>query len=164
MNITATIRFTFLVLFLHSIHALSQPAGQQNNMNSWSHNSKNCHHILSNSFQCNWKFITFKGTLEGTVVTYQAVKKDPNASGSASVAIIKTQKDTVRVLLFSYGNHKPGDKVKITPAKEPENDVFVPLDRDYFLAEEKSGHKPAFRINEYDKKVMKTAWGSIAGE
>jgi hypothetical protein len=83
---------------------------------------------------------------------------------TASVAILKIKNDSLRVLLLSYGAHKPGDKLTILPAKEPDNDVFVTIDRDYYFTEEKKGRKPSFRVDEYDSRILKTAWGVVAGD
>jgi hypothetical protein len=129
---------------------------------NWSHSSKNCHHILSIPAQCKWEFPELHGTMEGTVISYERMQKSDKTLYAASVAIVKTGNDQVRILLLSnYGDLKQGQHIKVTPDKEPSVDVAVPIDRDFCLAEEKKKGKPLCRINSYDETVVKTIWGKM---
>ena len=127
----------------------------------WPHDPKNCHHLLSNTHQCDWKFFDIKGILEGTIVTYCSANGDKDGLSSVSVAVVKTAKETVRVIFTGNAPHKAGEHIKIIAAKEPESDLMAPFDRDYYITEEKKGNKPGCRVNEYDNTILKTAWGTI---
>jgi hypothetical protein len=64
-------------------------------------------------------------------------------------------------LILNKGHHKPGDHIKITQGNEPAEDVAVPLDRDFYIQQERSGEKPICRINKYDTQILKTMWGNV---
>jgi hypothetical protein len=128
----------------------------------WAHSSRNCHHLLSAPAQCNWDFFDIKGSLQGTIICWEQAQKNERDQNAASVAILKTSKETVRVLLpGNYATFQKGAHIKIAPAKEPDADLAVPLDRDFYLSEEKRGAKPVFRINIYDNSILKTTWGKV---
>lgn len=156
---------SFLVLLafiLLANHAAAQTPSGNWPPKDWPHNAKNCFHLLSNTYQCNWINFTIKKPLEGTIVSYDADTKDSKNANSISVAIVKTANDTVRVLHNGTYNLKAGDKVKFTAANEPEHDVFAPIDRNFYLEVEKKGHNPICRINRYDNQVLRTTWGKVA--
>jgi len=142
-----------------------QPASAQDKLKDWPpkkfpHDIKNCFHLLSNTYQCKWIFWGIRGIREGTVVAYDTVpaKTGPDC---AAVAIVTFGNDTVRVLFTNTANHKPGDRLKVTQAQQPDNDLRVPFDRDFFISEENKSEKPQCRINEYDSRIYKTTWGKI---
>jgi hypothetical protein len=130
-------------------------------LNNWAHNTRNCHHLLSNSFQCNWAFFDIKEIIEGDVIASDVVTKKEEGIAMAGVTIVKTGREIVRIMYLGNTPLSAGQHIKIAPAKEPTSDVVVPVDRDYFLSEEKKGSKPVCRMNRYDDKVLKTAWGRI---
>ena len=99
--------------------------------------------------------------MDGIVVACSKVTGKTDPLTCASVSILKAGKDTMRVILIGNAAYKAGDHVKIKQGKEPESDITVPLDRDFYMAEEKAGDKPTCRINEYDSRILKTAWGQI---
>ncbi len=143
-----------------------QHASAQDKSKSWPpkkfpHDPKNCFHLLSNSYQCKWIFWGIKNTIEGTVIAYDTVSTAAKGPATASVSIVKTGKDTVRILFLNGAKIKTGDHVIVSQGKEPELDVLVPFDRDFFLSEENKGNKPQCRINEYDSRIFKTNWGKI---
>lgn len=123
------------------------------------HDAKNCHHLLSNYYQCNWKFIRLPRPSDGIVIRYNGLR--PGEKDAAAVSLVKMGMDTVRVILLSNATHKPGDRITITPVPEPDYDIMVPIDRDFYLSEEKAGRKPFCRIDEYDSRVLKTTWGRV---
>lgn len=153
-----------IILFCNltqSNQASAQEKSSKGQLNNWTHNSKNCHHILSNSYQCDWSFFEIKGTIEGEVIACDAVSKKDDGATAASVSILKTNKEIVRIMNLSNTALKVGQRIKVTSDKEPGVDVVVPLDRDFYIAEEKKGNKPVCRMNRYDDKVLKTAWGRV---
>src|ERR1035437_5433170 len=93
---------SFLCAVICFFITLQYAAGQDKSNSwppqKWPHNPKNCHHLLSNSFQCNWQFFEIKGTIEGTIITYNTSKGDKE--GISAVSIIKTGKDTIRVIFL----------------------------------------------------------------
>jgi len=143
---------------------IATSADAQTMPKDWPHDPKNCMHLLSNDYQCNWKPFVVKGTIEGQVLAYTEVNEKDKSIPHATVAIINTGKETVRILVLSNGSHKQGDRIKVTAAPEPKGDLWVPLDRDFYLNEEKRSVKPTCRANEFDNKIYKTAWGKIVGD
>jgi hypothetical protein len=129
---------------------------------NWPHDTKNCHHLLSNTYQCGWQFFEIKTPLEGTIVMYNTPTGDKDGKSSASVAIIKTPKEMIRILFAGNSMHTQGEHIKIIAAKEPDSDLLAPFDREYYISEERKGNKPGCRVNEYDPIVLKTTWGKVA--
>ncbi len=128
----------------------------------WPHDPKNCHHLLSNAYQCRWRFFDVKGTMEGLVVSSAAVKESKKGPGAVSATIVYIwPKDTVRLLSLKNDEFVPGTMVRFTAAKEPELDVLAPLDRTYFLEHETDTKTPPCRINAYDQRILKTTWANI---
>ncbi len=156
-------------LFIISCFLTALPhADGQDKSNPWPpakfpHDPNNCFHLLSNSYQCDWIFYGLKSAVEGTVVAYDTISATKKGPAAACVTMIKAGNDTVRVLHFTLAKHKPGDKIKITQAREPEQDVLVPFDRNFFINEESKTGKP-LRINEYDARIRKTTWGNIVAQ
>lgn len=145
----------FAIIFSCTTHAQDRAA------KTWVHDKKNCHHLLSNSFQCNWHFSDLKNKLNATIVT---IDKPPVLQKDAPVAtvfIVAAGKDTIRVIAEGMLNKDPGEKVTFAPAKEPENDVQVSFDRAYYFSEEKKKSNPTCRVNKYDQLVMKSVWGVL---
>ena len=162
MNIKFTSSALFITILLLSVNIVSaQKPRAMPSPKDWSHSKKNCHHLLSNSSQCGWVFFNIKGTLQGTIVSWNDAPKSDKPGTAAAVAIIKTNRDTVRVLLLENKTMKPGQTIKLAPATEPDVDVSVALDRDFYLHEEKEGGKPFCRINEYDQRIVRTTWGKM---
>jgi hypothetical protein len=160
MNNNLTAVCTLFCLFVTLQSATAQNKGTNTwPPKKWPHDPKNCHHLVSNAYQCKWQFFLVKGTMEGSIITYNIGKGDKE--GLASVAIIKAGRDTVRAIFAGNTSHKPGDHVKIVSVKEPDEDLLAPFDRDYYISEEKQRHKPECRVNEYDATVLKTTWGKI---
>ena len=152
--------FGFLGFSLIATKAPAQKAHGNWPATNWSHSTKNCHHLLSTPAQCKWTFPEIRKPVEGIIIAYNKAQKDDKVLYAASVAIIKSGSNLVRVLLLSnYNDYKVGDHIKVAPDKEPEVDVVVPLDRAYYLAEEKKGGSPQCRINSYDSSVFTTIWG-----
>lgn len=146
------------------LSGIAAAATAQTMPTDWPHDPKNCMHLLSNDYQCNWKPFSIKGTLEGEVVAYTEVSEKDKTIPHATVAIMNTGKETIRILVVTNGSHKRGDRIKVTAAAEPKGDFWVPLDRDFYLNEEKRSVKPTCRTNEFDSKIYKTAWGKIVGD
>ncbi len=127
---------------------------------TWVHDKKNCHHLLSNSFQCNWQFFDLKNKLNATII---AIDKPPVLQKdvpTATVCIVAAGKDTIRVISEGTVNKNVGEKVIFNPAKEPENDVQVSFDRAYYFSEEKKKNNPTCRVNQYDQLIMKSVWAT----
>jgi len=91
--------------------------------------------------------------------TGTATKEGP---ACVSVAMVKTGRDTIRVLYLDNTAHKAGTHVKIAQTKEPELDLIAPFDRDFYMNEDKNNGKPQCRINQYDARILKTTWGTIS--
>ena len=151
-----------LIFLVDITPAIARQKAVKPTLNSWSHNSKNCHHLLSNTFQCNWVFFEMKSIAEGDILAYEQVGKASDGLMSASVAIVRTQSDIIRVLDMGNNAHKVGEHVRVTPDHEPSVDIVVPLDRDFYFSEEKKGNKTVCRVNAWDTKVLKSTWGRIA--
>ena len=163
MNIKQTLFFFTVSCLLIN----PPPADAQNKGNKWPpdkfpHEAKNCFHLFSNSYQCTWIYYPIRETLEGTLVAYDTVVDPKKGSTNAYVSIIKKGDDTIRVLHLTPCKNKIGDHVSFMQAREPELDVFVHFDRDFFMNEEEKGNKPMCRINQYDSRIYKTTWGSAA--
>jgi hypothetical protein len=136
--------------------------GQDRAAKTWQHDKKNCHFLLSNTHQCNWQFFEMKRKLNGVLVTIDKPPIMQKVVPAATVCIVATSKDTVRVIVEGIVNGIPGDKISFIPAKEPEYDVQVSFDREYYFSEEKKKNNPTCRVNKYDQLIMRTTWGSIA--
>jgi hypothetical protein len=141
-------------------------AGAQDKPKKWPptkypHDPKNCFHLLSNSYQCSWIFYGLKAPVDALVIAYDTIAPVKTGPARVCVSIVKAGNDTVRVLHLVASKHKPGDIIRITQAREPELDVLVPFDREFFMSEENNGNAPQCRINEYDGRVYKTTWADI---
>ena len=54
--------------------------------------------LLSNSFQCKWNFFQFNDTIEGIIIQHERQMTGCGVLATASLTIIKTDNDTIRVL------------------------------------------------------------------
>lgn len=162
MNIRALLFiFTVTCCVIAVPHAGAQEKPKKWPPSKYPHDPKNCFHLLSNTYQCNWIFYGLKVPVDALVIAYDTIPAAKAGPARACVSIVKTGNDTVRVLHLAASKHKPGDIVRITQAREPELDVLVPFDREFFMSEENNGNEPQCRINKYDGRVYKTTWATI---
>jgi hypothetical protein len=132
----------------------------------------NCDSIKlpSEPYICNWKFFQLKDSITGTILSYS---KDGTCEvmASASIAIIKSFNDTIRVLsLCDERDFKGGQKVIVSSEAPPSFFVNIPVT---MLYNEKRSGKGKTRTRQrqkkedvlpncdYDRTVSKTTWGSL---
>ena len=115
--------------------------------------------LLGNSFQCKWAFFKLSDTTQGIVIKYEKQSTPCGVLATASLAIIKTKQDTIRVIaLCDENNYRVGQKVKLIPANEPSFQVNIPSYYDYF---DKTKKKYYIRSNSFDETVVRTTWAHI---
>ncbi len=129
-----------------------------------SHKAKHCRagsfHDMPGSFACEWKIVEGPGQISGTVLQFNRELRGCGDVMDASAAIIKTNKDTIRIILCCFGRDlAPGQEVKVQLGKW-QNHCPPPQD-DNYSREEFSKEREFTRMNEYDKIILKTAFGSI---
>ena len=99
--------------------------------------------------------------IQGYVIDYVKMPRRCGIEWTASVCILRTENDTIRVILQCFQKElKKGQKVIITQVKEPDTDVGVPMDSEFFQNTSKNG-KPIWRINKYDALISKTVFGHV---
>ena len=144
-----------------------------------SRDTTNCPELLNNSSQCIWTFFTLTDTTNGIVVKHEQQHIGCGTKATASLTIIKTDNDTIRVLdLCNQSNYLVGCKVKIEPVANPNFQVQIPsylLARGQQLKKMKSRKKdyrknktenelPVWCSNEFDRVILKTTWGNIISD
>ena len=117
------------------------------------------HKLINNSFQCRWTFFQLPDTISGTIIRHDRQEVGCGIIATASLAIIKTDNDTIRVIdLCSQDSFKTGQKIKIDPGKEPSFQVWIPSNYDIV---DKKEHKYFTWSNDFDATILKTAWGHL---
>lgn len=128
--------------------------------------------LLSNTYQCKWEFFQLEDTIMGVVIKHEQHMIECGVLATASLTIIKTDNDTIRVLdLCNKDNFIEGQKVKIIPRTEPQFQVYIPS---YIIIDRrkkgdkkrktKEVKKNIWHSNNFDESVLKTTWGEIINE
>lgn len=128
--------------------------------------------LLSNTYQCKWEFFQLEDTIKGVVIKHEQQMTGCGVLATASITIIKTDNDTIRVLdLCNKDNYIEGQKVKIIPRTEPQFQVNIPC---YILIDRrkkgdknrktKEVEKNIWHSNNFDESILKTTWGEIINE
>ena len=135
-----------------------------------------CQKLNNNSFQCKWIFFSLSETIEGVVVKHEKQTGGCGVWANASLTIIKTANDTIRVLdLCNQEDYSLRDSVRIAPEIEPKFEVFIPSHilistntKKKMTKHEKVERKKitqrelsVWRSNDYDERILKTTWGQI---
>ena len=115
--------------------------------------------LLNNSSQCWWTFFQLTDTITGTILRHEKQMVACGHLAGASLTIVKTEKDTVRVIDLCNGkNYVKGQKIKIIPRTEPTFQVNLPFHVKWV---DKGKNKYILISNKFDKVVLKTTWGHI---
>jgi hypothetical protein len=118
--------------------------------------------LMHNSYQCKWIYYPLKETVSGVVLKHERKVEPCGALASATITIIKTATDTIRVLdLCSENNFLKWEKVKVYVAEEPNYQVYIPF---FYDVIDLTTNQHVARTNEFDEKVMRTTWGTIESE
>jgi hypothetical protein len=132
--------------------------------------------LLWNSFQCKWQFFILTDTIQGIIIKHEQQTIGCGTIATASLTIIKTENDTIRVLdLCNLMEYKTGQKVKIVPDTAPNFQVHIPsytLITGYPVKKRSKKEKEEqkkkteaeskiWHSNEFDESVLKTTWGEI---
>ncbi len=123
---------------------------------------ENCNHIIANSYSCGWKIIARRGRVSGQIIEFTEEQGRCGIEYVAAVAIIKTKKDTLRVIIGCFRDTlKVGENIRIRITGMPNyDDVHIPVDELYFDEQEKIGN-PIVRVNKYDATITKTVFGYL---
>lgn len=115
--------------------------------------------LRNNSFQCKWNYFKIKDSIVGVVIRHEKQRMACEVSPSASVTIVATGTDTVRIIDFCNDyNLKRGMTLLIFPADPPNYQVDIPF---YYDVVDEKNNVFVNRTNEYDERILKTAWGDI---
>ena len=118
--------------------------------------------LMHNSYQCKWTYYPLKETVSGVVLKHERKVEPCGSLASATITIIKTATDTIRVLdLCSENNFLKWEKVKVYASDEPNYQVYIPF---YYDVIDLIANQHMARTNDFDDKVMKTTWGTIESE
>jgi hypothetical protein len=143
--------------------------------------------LLQNSYFCRWSFFTLDKPVHGTVIQHNWSETGCGTLAFASITIVKTEQDTIRILeLCNQTQYPVGQKIKITKGANPmERDnpyqvhlpcgMFIEGERIYFKTKKEARQakrkarkeKPAvlagtWTCGPYDQTILKTAWGDIS--
>lgn len=122
--------------------------------------------IINNSYACNWQFFRLTGATKGVVIKHEKQTTACGVLATASLTIIKTDTDTIRVInLCNQNDYTVGQKVKIQPKSEPQFQVYIPCSFSKEKVEkENTTEKIRWHSNSFDKSISKTTWGLISME
>ena len=116
------------------------------------------------SYSDKWKIVQESGKIHGTVVKFNRALRGCGDVVSSSVAILKRQSDTIRVIMLCYNKTlSPGQSVTIEVEKwESGFGPGLPTDDEYY-GEHRMKGQHLYRVNEYDEIVAKTVFGKPVG-
>jgi hypothetical protein len=104
--------------------------------------------ILTPNYKCrdNWQYFSLHDTLTGQVIFHAKAIVLCGVLATASLTIIKTGSDTIRVLELCNSNKdfKKSRFVKVKPEERPSFGVILPVDNKY-----------------YDCNIRKTCYGKV---
>ncbi|WMX13141.1 hypothetical protein [Aureispira sp. CCB-E] len=135
--------FTLFLIFLFSFQSFSQ---------------SNCHRN-----QCNWEYISTTEKIKGIVLSNEISVGNCGGRAYASITIIKTHNDTLRILeLCNLEDYSLGEEIFITPIKKPT--FSVSIGSNYILPKIKNKQvsKEEKLPTRFDKTVLKSIWGEIS--
>ncbi len=122
---------------------------------------KSCHHLATNSYQCDWSFFTIDKIITARIIDYTKFTRRCGIEITASICIVAHENDTFRVILKCCNNSlKKGQIIHIRADREPTFDIGVPIDLKFLQITYKRGN-PVWRINKYDSIILKTTWGAL---
>ena len=127
--------------------------------------------LLNNSYQCKWTFFKLDKSIEGIIIEHDKAQGSCGTRAFASLTIVKTDKDTIRILgLCNENLYLIGQKVKVSPENEPSFQVHLPST---FIDGVRGTNKKGKRKKQeppilvptataFDKSIIKTTWGQIS--
>ena len=125
--------------------------------------------LLDNSFHCKWAFFKLDKSIEGIIIDHHKADGSCGTSAFASLTIIKTDSDTIRVLSLCNENlYLVGQKVIVQSQNEPSFQVHLPFTHIIGSAtknkkkKNKESSKAIVDTINFDKLIIKTTWGQIA--
>lgn len=137
--------------------------------------------LLSNSYQCKWTFFTLADTVNGIILKHEKQNTGCGLFATASLTIIITDNDTIRVLdLCNQNDYSIGQNIKIVPGAAPNFQVHIPSyilisgqkkKKKKMTRQEKEESKKItekelsiWNSNDFDQKILKTTWGQIVAD
>ncbi len=122
----------------------------------------NCH-CIDPVNACHWNIIADSGRTSGTVIWFGPEPGRCGVEYVGAVAMIKRDKeqDIIRVILPCFSFKKDsGDIVKIKIIKPVNMSMEIPTSWPWGKQPAR-GEKVVYRLNQYDKTVLKTVFGRI---
>ena len=124
----------------------------------YSCSTKKIYVFNTSDYKASWQYFDLKDTIQGIILRHQGAGVDCGNMAFGSVSIIKTDKDTIRVLdLCNMESIDEGRIITIYPDEKPSFGVVFPTERLSYERNDTIYEMPS----KYDRKILKTTWGSL---